>query len=141
LITCSLLLLDRLLALTVFERSAQWSQEDNLYLHSSMKKPKSLSKTKGIVIESVGWDKVKPATLYISFSLSSCLHALQSNPPDAKDTGMILIGTRSGQIFEATISSDAREKAWKQVSARGSCFVMLLFYVCGSTIQLPYRIG
>lgn len=56
---------------------------ENIYLHeSSFKKPRSLSKFKGVVIESVAWNKTKPGEL---------------------STREILVGTTKGLIIETEI--------------------------------------
>ena len=62
--------------------------EDNLYLHSSMKKPKTIPKLKGMVIESVAWD-------------------LQNI--DSHTTQTILLGTHTGKIFETCIVDSAKD--------------------------------
>lgn len=66
-------------------------REESYYLHASWKKPKLLAKMKGIVIESVAWDK--------------------SNT-DTTNTGAILIGTKNGQIFETWI--EAKDKVGRK---------------------------
>eukprot|EP01114_Cavostelium_apophysatum_P012613 TRINITY_DN2865_c0_g1_i3.p1 TRINITY_DN2865_c0_g1~~TRINITY_DN2865_c0_g1_i3.p1 ORF type:complete len:686 (+),score=202.00 TRINITY_DN2865_c0_g1_i3:113-2170(+) len=65
--------------------------EDNYYIHTKWKKPKILSKMKGVVVESVAWDKQNP---------------------DSTNTREILIGTTKGRIFETLI--EASEKAFME---------------------------
>eukprot|EP00163_Fabomonas_tropica_P023207 TRINITY_DN40509_c0_g1_i1.p1 TRINITY_DN40509_c0_g1~~TRINITY_DN40509_c0_g1_i1.p1 ORF type:complete len:911 (+),score=256.88 TRINITY_DN40509_c0_g1_i1:23-2734(+) len=65
---------------------------DNWYLHSSVRKARNLSKMKGVLIESVAWDKRNTSET---------------------STREILIGSRTGVIFEAVI--DGREKYFKTV--------------------------
>src|SRR4051812_39813775 len=66
--------------------------EENFYIHSRWKKPvkpKALSKMKGVLVESVAWDK--------------------TNEPNSLSTKDILIGTNKGKIFETVI--EANDKA------------------------------
>ncbi|ORY51491.1 hypothetical protein BCR33DRAFT_655948 [Rhizoclosmatium globosum] len=59
---------------------------DNYYLYRGWKKPKILSKFKGILIESIAW--ANPIR----------------NQPDS-NTGLILIGSRQGHIYEAELQA------------------------------------
>ncbi|CAG8717161.1 1224_t:CDS:2, partial [Scutellospora calospora] len=77
-------------------------QGENFYIFEKWKKAKSLSKFKGIIIESVGWNKTVGTS-------------------DAS-TKKILIGSRNGSIYEAEIESTDEyfkrgEKYLKQVYA------------------------
>lgn len=65
--------------------------EDNYYIHKNWKKPKVLSKMKGVIVESVAWDR--------------------SNT-DQLTTKEILIGTNKGRIYETCI--EANEKAFME---------------------------
>lgn len=58
--------------------------EENYYLNIKWKKPKLLTKMKGILVESVAWDKISS---------------------DMNSTGTILIGTSKGKIFETIIDA------------------------------------
>ncbi|KAJ3144566.1 hypothetical protein HDU89_008178 [Geranomyces variabilis] len=57
---------------------------DNFYLYCKWKKPRLLSKFRGILIESVAWGKPREIA-------------------GAASTGVILIGTRQGHVFEAEL--------------------------------------
>ncbi|KAI9343587.1 Pep3/Vps18/deep orange family-domain-containing protein [Obelidium mucronatum] len=59
---------------------------DNYYLYRGWKKPKNLAKFKGVIVESIAWGN--PAR----------------NQPDS-NTGLILIGSRQGHIFEAELQA------------------------------------
>lgn len=75
----------------------------NYYLHSSTNKLKELNKINGIVIESIGWDK---------------------RAPTAKTTGIILLGSRTGQVFETEI--EEKDKYCKKV-----CDLRQAIPICG----------
>lgn len=61
--------------------------EENYYLHLSWKKPKNISKLKGIKIESIAWDKLNT---------------------DPSTTREILIGSNKGKIYELCIEANER---------------------------------
>ena len=65
--------------------------EDNYYLHRNWKKPKIMTKMKGIIVSSVAWDR---------------------NNTDLLTTNDILIGTTKGRIFETSI--EANDKAFME---------------------------
>lgn len=65
--------------------------EENMYLHSSSKKPKTLGKLKGLNIEAIGWDRTNV---------------------DKNQTKEILIGA-GGSIYETSIQE--KEKYLKQI--------------------------
>jgi len=76
-------------------------QGENFYLFEKWKKAKVLSKFKGVIIESVGWNRFNGSSSDTS-------------------TKKILIGSRNGLIFEAEIEPTDEyfkkaEKFWKQV--------------------------
>lgn len=70
------------------------SSGENFYIHPHFQKPKVMrcDKMKGIVVESVGWDKE------------------QNN---VNTTGNILIGSSDGMIYEATFENKDGLKAWR----------------------------
>eukprot|EP01102_Stenamoeba_stenopodia_P010615 TRINITY_DN321_c1_g3_i2.p1 TRINITY_DN321_c1_g3~~TRINITY_DN321_c1_g3_i2.p1 ORF type:complete len:980 (-),score=215.52 TRINITY_DN321_c1_g3_i2:2222-5161(-) len=69
---------------------------ENYFLHASWDRPRVLSKMRGIVINSVAWDR--------------------SIPDNASITGEILIGTSNGMIFQAVIDAkEGKEKVFKLV--------------------------
>ncbi|KAG0369768.1 Pep3/Vps18/deep orange family-domain-containing protein [Gamsiella multidivaricata] len=79
---------------------------DNYYLFAKWKKAKLLSKIKGIVIESIAWNR-------------------SSDRPTESSTKEFLIGTRNGLIFEAELEPTAElfkkeERYFKQVYSIGS---------------------
>lgn len=78
--------------------------KENWYLHASWKKPRPLSKMKGLLIESVAWD---------------------THNTDPSNTGEILIGSRDGRIFETAVEAkdklfvEGKEKYFKPIYALG----------------------
>ncbi|KAJ3040940.1 hypothetical protein HDV00_010151 [Rhizophlyctis rosea] len=73
---------------------------DNYYLHEKWKKPRILSKFRGILMESVAWGRPRVAT----------------DP----STGIMLVGSRQGHIYEAELSPTdefmkREERHFKQV--------------------------
>jgi hypothetical protein len=62
--------------------------EDNYYLHRNWKKPKLITKMKGVVVDAIAWDRGN------------------SDPLTTKE---ILVGTSKGRIYETSI--EASEKA------------------------------
>ncbi|XP_065192969.1 vacuolar protein sorting-associated protein 18 homolog [Sycon ciliatum] len=78
---------------------------ENFYIHCPTRKPKSLAKAKGIVIESVAWNRSKVTET---------------------STGEILIGSSKGIIYETDIAAHegkffdtSAEKYWKQLYQLG----------------------
>ncbi|KAI8613581.1 Pep3/Vps18/deep orange family-domain-containing protein [Chytriomyces sp. MP71] len=71
---------------------------DNYYLHKGWKKCKNLSKFKGVIIETIAWGS-PPSNI----AHSSQGQQLPSSALDPNSTGLMLIGSKQGHIFEAEL--------------------------------------
>lgn len=80
--------------------------EDNYYLHRNWKKPKVMSKMKGVVIESVAWDRSN------------------NDPLNTKD---ILIGSSKGRIFETQIEANDKAFVERLVGAKEQNFKLVKY--------------
>ncbi len=87
--------------------------EDNYYLHRSWKKPKAISKMKGVVVDSVGWDRQNT---------------------DQFTTKDILIGTSKGRIYETVI--EANDKAFMERIVGGKEPLFKQVYNVGETTPI-----
>lgn len=85
---------------------------DNFYWIAGWKKARILPKLKGLVIESIAWNQLyEPSkTILKSKATSSHRRGISgSQSPVAISSKEILIGTRSGDIYETTLTTNASE--------------------------------
>lgn len=81
---------------------------DNFYWITGWKKAKILPKLKGLIVESVAWNKIRPSGGSTSSSFSEgnpSSISRGSTSSTLSSTREILIGTKDGDIFELILSS------------------------------------